>query len=137
MSWGEAVIPEHASGMQVSPQGEGQAAPSPKLPYVMTLSTHPAGDRMVVVLRGAIDWEDEEALRLALLGALGRSVRGIDLDLEEVSFWDCSGLNVLLAVRRVALRDGKTVALRATSPVVDRVLELTDTLPLFTVGAEH
>jgi anti-anti-sigma factor len=123
--------------MQASPQGEGQAAPSPKLPYVMTLTTRPEGDRVVVVLRGAIDWEDEEALRRALLDALGRTVRGIDLDLKEVSFWDCSGLNVLLAVRRVALLDGKTVVLRATSPVVDRVLELTDTLALFTVGAEQ
>ncbi|MEU6322589.1 STAS domain-containing protein [Streptomyces sp. NPDC047009] len=103
----------------------------------MTLTTRPEGDRMVVVLRGAIDWEDEEALRRALLDALGRSVRGIDLDVKGVSFWDCSGLNVLLAVRRVALLDGKTVVLRATSPVVDRVLELTDTLALFTDGAEQ
>src|SRR5262245_48684148 len=123
--------------MQASPQGEGQAAPSPELPYVMTLTTRPEGDGVILVLRGAIDREDEEALRRALLDALGRSVRGIDLDLREVSFWDCSGLNVLLAVRRVALRDGKTVVLRATSPVVDRVLELTDTLALFTVGAEQ
>jgi anti-anti-sigma factor len=104
------------------------ALPSPL--NLITVSSRRSGDRMIVVLRGAIDYESEG-------GALGRSLRGIDLDLREVTFWDCSSLNVLLAVRRTALKEGKTVTIRAASPVVERVCELTETLPLFAASAER
>ncbi|MET8635941.1 MULTISPECIES: STAS domain-containing protein [unclassified Streptomyces] len=111
------------------------APPSP--PSLITVTSRRSGDRMVVVVRGAIDYESEDVLRRSLIGALGRSCRGIDLDLREVTFWDCSGLNVLLAVRRTALQDGKTVTIRAAGPVVERVCELTETLPLFAAAAER
>ncbi|KUJ37994.1 STAS domain-containing protein [Streptomyces sp. NPDC093228] len=111
------------------------ALPSPL--NLITVNSRRSGDRMVVVLRGAIDYESEDVLRRSLVGALGRSLRGIDLDLREVTFWDCSSLNVLLAVRRTALQEGKTVTIRAASPVVERVCELTETLPLFAASAER
>ncbi|WP_265568460.1 STAS domain-containing protein [Streptomyces hygroscopicus] len=107
------------------------------LPYLLTVNNHPRSGRTVVVLRGAIDHDSEDVLRRSLVGALNSSVHGIDLDLKEVSFWDCASLNVLLAVRRLALQKGKSVTIRAAGPAVERVLELTDTLPLFTARTKH
>ncbi|WP_234376791.1 STAS domain-containing protein [Streptomyces sp. TP-A0356] len=136
MSWEEAVVPERVHRAQPSAGCKGHPLAAASLPYLMTISSHRVRDRMVVVLRGAFDHVAGEELERSLINALESSVQGIDLDLKEVSFWDCATLNVLLAVRQLALRHGKTVTLRATSPIVERVLELTDTLPLFTAHAK-
>ncbi|MEU6476497.1 STAS domain-containing protein [Streptomyces sp. NPDC047017] len=110
------------------------AAPVPR---ALSTSRRPHGDRTLVVVRGEVDHESREVLHRCLLSALGDSAGGIVLDLAEVSFWDCSSLNVLLTVRRLALCAGKTVTVRAAGPCVRRVLELTGTLPLFTPGTDN
>ncbi len=73
-------------------------------------------------------------MQTALRQALARSSDGLDLDLAGVGFCDCSGLNALLRVRRLALADGKTVAVRALSTEVERLFTLTDTSSLFDHG---
>ncbi|MEU7576221.1 ANTAR domain-containing protein [Streptomyces sp. NPDC041068] len=88
------------------------------------------GTRRVVV-RGELDLDTGQRIRSDLGMALGRSPEGIELDLSQVAFCDCSGLNLLLCLRRDAKRQGKTVTIRATSPAVDRMLDLTGTLGLF------
>ncbi|MER0477819.1 STAS domain-containing protein [Streptomyces sp. Edi2] len=98
----------------------------------MRVSSAPDTAGTVVVLRGEIDYDCEAALERSLAHALSCSARGIDIDLSKVSFWACSSVKVLLVVRQLALRQDKTMSLRATSPRVRRVLELTDTLQLFT-----
>ncbi|MFG2373073.1 STAS domain-containing protein [Streptomyces sp. NPDC048504] len=103
------------------------AEPSPYLEIV----THAAGNRTVVTVSGEIDIDTEQTLQHALRLALARSPSGVDLDLTGVGFCDCSGLNVLLRVRRIALTDGKTLGVRALSPWVERLLALTDTSSLF------
>jgi anti-anti-sigma factor len=87
---------------------------------------------VLVTVSGELDLQTEEVVRRALRSALAESVRGIDLDLSEVRFCDCSTLNVLLSVRQQALKEAKTVLLRATGRVIERVLDLTDTRSLFT-----
>ncbi|MFF6993323.1 ANTAR domain-containing protein [Streptomyces sp. NPDC010273] len=94
--------------------------------------THPAGIRTVLSVSGETDADTEEALQRALRLALARSSEGVDLDLAEAGFCDCSGLNVLLRVRLIALADGKTLAVRAVSPVAERLFALTDPSSLFT-----
>nr|WP_280879082.1 anti-sigma factor antagonist [Streptomyces pseudovenezuelae] len=103
----------------------------------MGIETHPAGDWTLVVVSGVLDIHTEEALQDALCEALNQSVRGIDLDLSEVEFCDCSGLNTLLSVRRRALDEGRTVALQVASGVVHRLLSITGTRSLFTVPDEE
>jgi anti-anti-sigma factor len=124
------VLPEPES-----PDGaDGVARADPSralLPPCLTVETHDHRDRVTVVVAGELDIDTEEALQNALRDALRRSVSGIDLDLSGVIFCDCSGLNVLLAVRRRALEDAKTVVLGATGPAVDRLLSLTGTRSLF------
>ncbi|MFG3114288.1 STAS domain-containing protein [Streptomyces sp. NPDC048197] len=100
----------------------------------MRIYSDPHTDETVVALRGEIDYGCEETLKTSLTGALSCSDRGITIDLSKVSFWACSSVKVLLAVRELALQQGKTVSLLATSPIAHRVLELTDTLQLFTTS---
>jgi anti-anti-sigma factor len=86
---------------------------------------------VTVAVSGELDIDTEQTLHDALRQALQRSVSGVDVDLGGVDFCDCSGLNVLLSVRRRALEDAKTLALTSTGPAVDRLLSLTGTHRLF------
>ncbi|MXM67718.1 anti-sigma factor antagonist [Streptomyces sp. HUCO-GS316] len=99
-----------------------------------TITTCADGDRVIVTVRGELDLGTDQRLRRALRSALSRSVRGIDLDMGGVEFCDCSALNVLLSIRQQALAQSKTVRIEAAGPVVERVLTLTDTRPLFTAA---
>jgi len=105
--------------------------PQHLLPPCLRVETHPDGDRVTVTVSGELDIDTEQALHEALREALHRSVSGVDVDLDGVDFCDCSGLNVLLCVRRQALEDAKTLTIGSTGPSVDRLLSLTDTRALF------
>ncbi|WP_235029171.1 anti-sigma factor antagonist [Streptomyces sp. 3213.3] len=98
---------------------------------LLQIVTRPAGGRTVVAVSGEIDLDTEQTMQRALRLALARSSQGVDLDLAEVGFCDCSGLNALLRVRRTALADGKTVTVRTASPEVERLFALTGTSSLF------
>ncbi|WP_370253028.1 ANTAR domain-containing protein [Streptomyces sp. V4I8] len=84
-----------------------------------------------MTVSGELDLDASERLRSVLRDALSRSVRGIELDLQGVSFCDCSALNILLYLRNRALEQSKTVVIHSTSAVVDRLLTLTSTHALF------
>ncbi|MFJ9822019.1 ANTAR domain-containing protein [Streptomyces sp. NPDC101151] len=88
---------------------------------------------MRVTIRGEIDMSAEAALEAALQDAVTRSTYGVDLDLSGTTFCDCSGLNRFLAVRHRALPAGKTVTIQAAGPLVQRLLSITGTWPLFTL----
>jgi anti-anti-sigma factor len=102
----------------------------------LTIGTESDGGRAHVTVTGEVGLDVGEELRGALRAALASTEEGIDLDLSGVSFCDCSGLNVLLAVREQALAEGKSVTLGPVSPIVERLLSLTGTLPLFAPAAE-
>ncbi|MCG0285193.1 STAS domain-containing protein [Streptomyces sp. PSAA01] len=105
--------------------------PAPTPPSALITDTYQEGPRKVVVIRGEVDYETAPAVSAALRTALHASTEGVDVDLRAVRFWDCSGLNALLRLRREALAHGKTVTVRSPSGVVRRVLSLTGTAPLF------
>lgn len=102
-------------------------APAP----LLGIETRPEGYATLVVVSGAIDLVTEQALHKGLRQALAGSERGIDLDLSGVDFCDCSGLNVLLRVRRHALEEGKIITIRSAGAAVLRLFSITGTLPLF------
>ncbi|MFD8393943.1 anti-sigma factor antagonist [Streptomyces sp. NPDC059680] len=97
----------------------------------LMINVSPCGGRVLVTLCGELDICTEGALRSALREAVGRGCQGVDLDLTGITFCDCSGLNVLLAARRAALRAGKTLTVRAASRQVRRLLNATGTGSLF------
>ncbi|MER5296496.1 ANTAR domain-containing protein [Streptomyces pharetrae] len=103
----------------------------------LAVHTRPDGSRAHVAVSGELGLGVGEGLRAALRTALAGTDDGIDLDLSEVAFCDCSGLNILLALREQALGEGKSVVLRAVSPVVERLLTLTGTLSMLTPAAEQ
>ncbi|MCF1592114.1 ANTAR domain-containing protein [Streptomyces muensis] len=118
-------MPELAS----SENTEGTPAVSP--PYASAATVRADGDRVRVTISGELDLDASERLRGVLREALNRSVRGVDLDLEGVSFCDCSALNILLHLRHRALESSKTVVIDSAGAAVDRLLTLTGTGPLF------
>jgi len=124
-----------------SPSRDRAVCATPRIPAAVApsafleITTHPAGTRTVVTVSGEIDIDTEQTLQRALRLALARSPEGVDLDLAGVGFCDCSGLNVLLRVRRIALADGKTLRVRDAGPWVERLFALTDTASLFTSSA--
>lgn len=102
----------------------------PAQPCLVTIDVVPDGDRMNVRVCGELD-HGGRPLECGLDEALDNSASGIDLDLSEVGFCDCSGLNLLLGLRRKALDQGKTVTIGVSGPSVDRLLELTGARELF------
>ncbi|MEU6344743.1 STAS domain-containing protein [Streptomyces sp. NPDC046977] len=97
-----------------------------------------AEDRPLAIVAGEIDQDGAEALRHALESVLGDGTNGpggLDVDLREVSFCDCAGLNALLRVRLHALDSGRTVTLSAVSGQVGRLLSLSGTEELFAAAA--
>jgi len=97
----------------------------------VTVGLRADGDRIVVTVSGDLDLSADRELQQALRAALARSDRGIELDLAGVRFCDCSGLNVLLAIRQQAMGESKTVAIRRISTAAERLFTLTGTMPLF------
>ncbi|MFF9134688.1 ANTAR domain-containing protein [Streptomyces sp. NPDC014806] len=110
--------------------------PPGRRPVLPVVDVRPDGEQVRITVRGELDLDAGESLDRALRSALTRSTGGVELDLSEVAFCDCSALNVLLSHRRRALDEGKTLTVGAASAGVLRLLELTGTAALFAVGAD-
>ncbi|SDK30221.1 ANTAR domain-containing protein [Streptomyces indicus] len=96
----------------------------------LVVEVYEVGPRRHIVVGGEIDLDSGPALADALAAALEDSQTGIDLDLSRVGFCDATGLNVLLSLREQALEQDRTLVLRAASPLLIRVLSVTDSLAL-------
>ncbi|GAA3902393.1 hypothetical protein GCM10023084_63570 [Streptomyces lacrimifluminis] len=125
-----AVTTQLTVAEEVRPAPLGPASRDVQAP-LLGIETRPEGYATLVVVSGAIDLVTEQTLHNALSQALARSERGIELDLSGVDFCDCSGLNVLLRVRRRALDEGKIITIRSAGTAVLRLFSVTGTLPLF------
>ncbi|MGI5472833.1 ANTAR domain-containing protein [Streptomyces sp. CA-132043] len=117
--------------------GHGRHKPADSPPFPATIDVVPDGDRMTVTVRGELDLDACRQLLPDLNRALSRSVSGLDLDLTGVGCCDCSGLNLLLALRERALDDGKTVVITAGSPAVERVFRLAGSWNHFTPSTSN
>jgi anti-anti-sigma factor len=136
MSWGVSAAPRSMSGAPARPKDAGHPAPAVGPRCLMTFSSPSGSARVTVAVHGEVDWDARSVFYDNLMGALDASEQGADLHLGDVTFWDGSALNALLAARQHAAAVNKTLTLRAASPIVRRVLELTDTADLFTDGTE-
>ncbi|MGW5640860.1 anti-sigma factor antagonist [Streptomyces sp. NPDC003832] len=103
-------------------------------PLSLTVHTGAHGTHTLVTAAGEIDCNSSPALGQILQDALERSANGVEVDLARIAFCDCSGLHVLLRVRRQARETAKTLCVRVSSPAVQRLLELTGTLDALTSG---
>ncbi|MEU7203021.1 ANTAR domain-containing protein [Streptomyces sp. NPDC045470] len=134
-------MPEAAHRARL-PEGpaEGNGNGGPPAAWTPSLSRTEAshcGDRAAVAVHGELDLAACGKVESGLHDALNRSSRGVDLDLGAVTFCDCSGLNMLLRLRRRAAAQGKTVVIVASSRAVERLLELTEARGLFVSPEPH
>ncbi|MBW8792820.1 MAG: ANTAR domain-containing protein [Streptomyces sp.] len=109
----------------------GSGTRSPRSTASLRTRSGPAGARVTVAASGEFRLDDSQRLQHVVRDALARSTRGVDLDLGRLTLADGSALNVLLAMRAQAVAAGKTVAVTAVSPAVERLLTFTDTYSLF------
>jgi anti-anti-sigma factor len=91
----------------------------------LCISVQQHDDGAVIQLGGEVDLATCPQLRAALVELVDRGFHQLTIDLEQVSFLDCSGIGVLVhALRRVEERGGHLELVRP-KPSVRRVLTLT------------
>lgn len=132
----EPVSPARSDRGERSGKEDAAGAGRAVSPGPATVHVVPDGHRVRMTVRGELDLGAQH-IRYELQAALRGSAEGVDLDLSAVSFCDCSGLNLLLDARQRALRQGKTVAIRASSPAVERLLGLVGAQDLFAGGTAN
>ncbi|WP_113704126.1 anti-sigma factor antagonist [Nonomuraea lactucae] len=89
----------------------------------LTVTVETEARHAVVHLQGEIDIATAEALKSALDCAVEHpAVNTLDLDFQGVSFIDCSGLRVLVGVKRAIEARGGTLDLVNLSPLAERLL---------------
>jgi anti-sigma B factor antagonist len=112
----------------------GQQAPHLEEPADLRVGVRPGAPPLVEIC-GEIDIRSAPQLRDELLRVLRRYGSQLALDLGEVTFLDCAGINVLLATRRRArLEDGWIRVIRA-SPRARRTISLLGLQEAFALSA--
>jgi anti-sigma B factor antagonist len=89
---------------------------------------HGSPRRTRLDVSGEVDLFDETALLDAIDAALGEPLSVVVVDLSAVSFFDSSGVRVLVRSRR---DHGERVQLGKTSPPVERILRIAGVYDLF------
>lgn len=103
-----------------SVQGFGRSGPD-RIFDIRVRSRGPG--HALIQLRGELDITSTELFEAVLCSHCGR--RDLYLDLAELSFLDCAGVDAMLAVhQRQASRSGRLVLLHAR-PAIRRLLHLT------------
>jgi anti-sigma B factor antagonist len=98
----------------------------------LTIVTEHANGEAVLRVAGALDLAGGDLLEEAVSPFLGTTERVV-VDLSDVQFIDSSGLGALIAVHQQAVDAGGELTLRAPSDPVRRVLDITQTAPVFEV----
>jgi anti-anti-sigma factor len=108
-------------------------APGP--PRAATSCIKTVSGAVVCRLAGDVDPDSARAASQVLASALDQVQRPGELfvDLAEVRYFCAAGLTVLLELREAAAAVRVPLLLVAPSPLVCRVLQVTDTRPLFAV----
>lgn len=96
-----------------------------------SISAHYTGSEVRLSVSGEVDANSADQLTADLQHVIATGqVTLVEVDLSALSFLDAAGITALLHARRSAAEHG--VGLHVSHPhgVVQRVLEITDTLPL-------
>jgi anti-anti-sigma factor len=89
-------------------------------------------DSVRVVLSGEIDVAVQTELRTVLSSVVATATGAIELDLHQLTFLDCSGVNEFVRAHVHAQRHGRPLTVSGARGVVRLVLEVTDALRVLT-----
>jgi anti-anti-sigma factor len=95
------------------------------------------GDPAIAAISGEMDIASVPWLREALLLAIRRHGPAISVDLHEVTFLDCSGINVLLATARRARLEGGWMRVVRPSAKAWHIITLLGLQHVLTRDHEH
>jgi anti-anti-sigma factor len=111
------------------------AIPAPRL-HIDTIRSSPTLTRVVVI--GEVDLATAKQLRDRLFAVLHDQATAVmDVDLAGVSFLDCAGIGVLVAVRNRAVDAGQRMYVSHPGRTIRRLLELSGLLTLFTAPIDE
>lgn len=125
----------HTDTTGSAPHRGGHRAPVRSLQDSLQVLIDQGEGRTVVTVTGEIDYDSAPLLQRALDQVLRSCGSRLEVDLAGVGFCDCAGLDVLLRTRLSARDAQVTLTLAGVGSAVQRLLELTDTRPLFTLTA--
>ncbi len=106
--------------------------PDSPMPGQLLIDTRSENDRVVLSLRGELDLTSVPQFDQELQAAEAANPGRLVIDLSGLDFMDSTGLRALLQARERAKGDRYELALRRGPRQVQRVLELTKTLDVFT-----
>jgi anti-sigma B factor antagonist len=91
----------------------------------LSISVQHHDDLAVIQVGGEVDLATGPQLRAVLVELIDRGFHQLTIDLEQVSFLDCTGIGVLVDALRRVEQHGGCLNLVRPKPVVLRVLTLT------------
>jgi anti-sigma B factor antagonist len=106
--------------------------PEGPMPGELLIESRTEDDRLVLSLRGELDLTSVPQFERELREAETTSPSRLVIDLSGLDFMDSTGLRALLQARERAKGEDHELALRRGPRQVQRVLELTKTLDVFT-----
>lgn len=90
-----------------------------------SVDPEPTDDGVRLSLKGELDLNSASLVTKALADLEAQGTDPIILDLEGLSFLDCSGLSVLVGACNRAYRDDRSVVIANVRPPVRRIFALT------------
>jgi anti-sigma B factor antagonist len=129
----EGVQPQAARERGAASGTHHRLEPVPMTELNLSVQRH--GDHATIQVGGEVDIATCPQLQAVLRELVDRGFHQLIIDLEQVSFLDCSGIRVLVdALRRVQAHRGSVRLVRPTSPVW-RVLALTGMTTVFPIDS--
>jgi anti-anti-sigma factor len=107
------------------------AAPERPLRDDFAIAVRPDRDLVTVEPAGDLDLATAERVAAAVSDLRAVGFEHVVIDLRKVAFMDSTGLEMLLALRECAERDGHALTLVDPPASVGRIFELTGTRELF------
>lgn len=99
----------------------------------LRLSVQHHGDRATIHIGGEVDLATCPHLQAIVVDLVDRGYHQLIIDLEQVSFFDCAGIRVLVDARRRVQEHGGSLKLVRPRPLAWRVLALTGMTTVFPI----
>ncbi|MBO7674782.1 MAG: STAS domain-containing protein [Atopobiaceae bacterium] len=90
----------------------------------MTVRSQTIGDKFLVCVAGEVDVSNANELRNALGEAVQADVKEVEVDLEQVSYIDSTGIGVLVGAAHKAAEANRAFAVTHPQRNVERVLTM-------------